>query len=448
MKRIVVALIFSACVVSLPATSPKPLRLNPILKSVPRPSELRGYSFLLKDHQLYVCWTGVQKTTPEIFLTRADLRKFQVEEVMQISEGKGDKLSPQIVSHAGEVKLAYLKRIKKGKGASYKVHFLSWSDFKEGKRETVAFDYGARFKTPKFVSTTKGLFLIGASRNRNQAQAQLRLYREREGKWEPFTLFADESANNGHEPVLVSIKDHIWLIWIRNGNLVFSRSQNGENWSKSEVLFPGRRVRSFSVISGEPEQSHIAWEEKQDVYRSGLWVASLQEDSVRRKPRKIGEILGSGLRLQLGGSGKDSPFFLLLHYWDPRKKSEVIEFASYRKSWRRTRLDRVEKDRGRSLDPWFLLHNSDLYLIWQERKRKETGIYLNHASFPWKDWLPVPRRIDEPQADQQHIGAKLIADDGKFVISYFSCPIQRDPFNLSTNFGDLYLQVVSDLTPN
>lgn len=403
------------------------------------PSPLNDYSPAALDKKLYVAWTGPVRERLKVFLSRVDLESLGLEETRRVSFEEWGAVAPQLAWHQGRLYLAWLAETGPGRQAPYTLNVTTLEDLERG-AAPVSFEYGSRLLPPRLVSTPRGLFVVGASHPPGTDLLQLRLFRNRDGVWDVLEGLNRPQTHN-EEPLLLGVEDGLVLAWVRNGNLVVSRSDAGDEWSEPVQLATGL-VSSLSGLVRD-DAIYLSWVER-DVTFARLGVVRSLDGGRSWQERDIVSPVAS---LQVNSSlevDHEGRLLVLYSYWGAENSCDRVEVAEQRQEWRITRLSREEVC-GRSLSVGFHAGDNTDYVVWQERGNTYNGNFVCYRRAGEEDWS-APVRIDQPEEGFDCVAPKLFLHQDQVYYFYFVSEKRRMALAGNVPAGDLYVRPLSFLS--
>jgi hypothetical protein len=415
------------------------VRLNSREGHVVIPSALNEYALLQEGAVVLVAWTErTEQRRRELVLAEIDLETMKTEELLREQPAVGTPLSPQLVRNGDLLELAWLVRKGRGGGSRHELNLASLrrSPFEVVDRKVL--DYGLQMRSFQLIGSDRGVFIVGASTPEKRAPMGLRLYRKGLLGWEALAGPTSKGSYD-QQPVLSVDADFLHLAWVRDGRITLSRSADGLEWSDPQVLSGAGGSYPLFLESGN-EELGLVWVTEEGKSASRILMATSSDQGANwwHASQNI-ELVGARCRLDAGFAREGSQT-LIYHYWDSLENCEKLESCIMSSGWSRKRLDHFPGEMcGRSLSPSVLKIDNDLYLVWQERRGRQTGIAMNYAVSPWEEWLSTPRRLLDSQKGSTYVAPRLIFWKERMHLVCFAYQVSRGPMQRSLQFGDLLL---------
>ncbi len=431
------------------------LRLNEQPRTVARPASSNHYATALHGSDLYAAWAGPTTKGMQIYLARVALPGFErQEEVRQLTEGyasgKGLRISPQLTSHDQALEIVWMERTFQDQRSHYFLKLLSLSEVGAGQDDPQVLDYGRYLNLPSYVSTTKGLFLIGYSIPIEGENWILRIYRKEKQAWAPIEL-PTQTGMEGREPVLLEDKEGLSLFWILQGRLLRSRSTEGREWGAPEVLHEARILLLDGAIRPDG-RIDLAWIEE-DAGKASIWTLGIQ-DSESSRPEKALQVDGTRMNLVLGANKAAGTVTIAYSYRNKQERSQVIgALVSDAEGWTNRRLSPPGRHVEVSRMPVVSEQAGRVFVVWSFRHDETledmaAGIYLNFNDEDG-EWREEAVRVDPGDSAYSLSAPRFLEYEGRHLISYYSYRAKGPGFDsrmgrlmANPSKGDLYLREV------
>lgn len=403
------------------------LKLNANSRTVYKPSGRLGYGTAQAGETLYLTWSGRgSKGSPQILLSRVNLAKWEIEETIQVTEGrglgKGSRGAPVVSADGERVDIAWVeKRPSANQAHDYYLKVLSLEDFKSGRSEPATFKLGSSPQFPEFIKTQQGLFLAGHARDSTRGRWLLRLYRKTSGKWRAVTAI---NETEGTSPVLLGGGGRLSLYWLRFGDLMQAHSSDGNRWT-SPVSLSQQGVLSLRGVRDSAGETHLAWTARHERLEAVVRVMSTRNGQFQ-KPSTVERIPTRDLQIEMGVDRQTRLPVVAYSYGDKKEKGQVVSSAGAADGWEPKRLSAGGYRVVASKWPEVFPVDGQVYVAWSQydqTKWRETfagRIYVSGQETRTGRWFDSPILIEGGGRGASLLAPELFEYDSQLFVSYYS----------------------------
>jgi len=417
----------------------EPLRLNSVEDAVVVPAGMNDYALMQEAGSLFVAWTERRSSEWQILLAKVDVGKREVTELFREAFADATPSSPVLGAYKSQLVMCWLQKEGSGARLQYRIETLSCELSTGEILDRESLPYGYQPKGLQLLASPRGLFVGGASAPGRREGIRFYFFEKKAEAWAPLGIPGSEESYNQY-PCLAGGEKYLYLAWISDGKLNFSRSASGEEWDDLQVL-SGKGAMQPSLILGEGESLSVVWSEEMPTKDVQVRLATSRDQGLTWwHASELLEVKGTRLEFDFAFN-RDARTLLVYHFWDADESCEMIECCIMSSDWRRRRLDRFPDGLcGRSLKPAAMLSEDRMYVVWQERRGRRTSIAVNYSEDPWDDWLEVASQLIESEQDEALVAPKLVSLENRLFLIYFRYDKKRSLFQRNLQLGDLLLR--------